>query len=360
MKQTCFAACVFLSFACASAFADTGTARPDSHAPITVMGDHYHKRGEWMFSYRFMHMSMRDNRDGTTDLAPDGIVTGYANRFFGNPMQPPTLRVVPTEMSMDMHMLGAMYAPSDAVTLMFMTNLIRKEMDHITYMGGMGTQQLGRFTTETQGLGDSSISALVRLSEQGHHRWHLTVGMSAPTGATDETGQILTPMGMTPSPRLPYPMQLGSGTWDVLLGLTYAGHTSPTGRTDGNLGWGLQTRSVIRTGSNDEGYTLGDEHTLSGWMSWRLSGAVSTSARLQAYRRGNIDGIDPRIMAPVQTADPDNQGQTRLDLAVGVNMIMPDQRHRLALEWIKPLRQDLDGPQMKTDWQLTAGWQFSL
>ena len=29
---------------------------PDSHAPISVMADHTHKKNEMMFSYRFMNM----------------------------------------------------------------------------------------------------------------------------------------------------------------------------------------------------------------------------------------------------------------------------------------------------------------
>ena len=33
-------------------------ARPDGHAPISVMGDHMHKMGEWMVSYRYMTMDM--------------------------------------------------------------------------------------------------------------------------------------------------------------------------------------------------------------------------------------------------------------------------------------------------------------
>ena len=31
--------------------------RPDGHAPIPVMGDHMHGKGEWMFSYRYMYMN---------------------------------------------------------------------------------------------------------------------------------------------------------------------------------------------------------------------------------------------------------------------------------------------------------------
>lgn len=38
--------------------------RADGHAPIGVMGDHLHKKGSYMLSYRFMRMSMAGNRDG--------------------------------------------------------------------------------------------------------------------------------------------------------------------------------------------------------------------------------------------------------------------------------------------------------
>ena len=32
--------------------------RADSHAPIGVMGDHMHKKGKFMTSYRYMYMDM--------------------------------------------------------------------------------------------------------------------------------------------------------------------------------------------------------------------------------------------------------------------------------------------------------------
>ena len=86
--------------------------RADAHAPIGVMADHFHAKGEWMFSYRFMTMDMEDNRSGTRDQSPDEIVTTEPNPFFGLPGQPPTLRIVPTRMRMDMHMLGVMFAPT--------------------------------------------------------------------------------------------------------------------------------------------------------------------------------------------------------------------------------------------------------
>jgi hypothetical protein len=347
---TLLALCV--SIASGAAIAD-GT-RADSHAPIGVMGDHIHEKGEWMFSYRFMTMDMEGNLQGSDAISPDTIVTTEANRFFGMPGQPPTLRIVPLEMTMDMHMLGLMYAPSDRITLMFMTSYSSKDMDHVTYMGGMGTTVLGNFTTETSGWGDTSVSGLISLINNGNAKVHATVGVSLPTGSTDETGQILTPMNMQPTVRLPYPMQLGSGSYDPIIGLTYAGHGE-------RFAWGAQWRSTFRVQENDDDYELGDLHKLTGWLSYLWSDAVSTSIRVEQIERHNISGMDPQIMGPVQTADPGRHELSGTDIAVGLNIAGQHNLDgwRLALEYAVPVSQDVDGPQLETDAQLLLGIQKS-
>ena len=45
-------------------FADSGELAI-SHAPIGIMGDHFHNKGEWMFSARYVGMSMADNLIGS-------------------------------------------------------------------------------------------------------------------------------------------------------------------------------------------------------------------------------------------------------------------------------------------------------
>ena len=191
----------------------------NGHAPIGVMGEHMHKKGEWMASYRFQHMSMEGNRIGTTEVSPEFIVTNVVNRF----SPPATLRVVPTKMTMDMHMFGAMYAPTDWVTLMFMGMYMEKSMDHITFQGGSGTTRLGTFTTTSSGIGDTKITGLFRISKSHTHMMCLNAGISLPTGDTDKRDTILTPTGARNNVVLPYGMQLGSGTLDMLPGITYSG-----------------------------------------------------------------------------------------------------------------------------------------
>lgn len=325
--------------------------RADGHAPIGVMGEHMHKKGEWMVSYRYKYMDMEGNRIGDTEVSPDFIVTNVANRF-GTPA---TLRVVPTEMTMEMHMFGAMYAPSDWLTLMVMGMYMDKSMDHITYMGMAGTNVRGTFNTKSSGMGDTKVSGMVNLMRIGIHKMHLNAGISLPTGDTDETDDILNPMGMRPTVTLPYAMQLGSGTYDFLPGITYSA-------TKDKFNWGAQYTGTIRIGDND-GYSWGDKHEVTSWLSYQWQPWISTSTRIAYKHEGQIDGIDSRISLPVQTADPDNYGGDTVMINFGFNIAGQKgvlRGHRLAFEAGLPLHQDLNGPQMETDLVITGGWQYAF
>lgn len=333
--------------------------RADGHAPIGVMGDHMHKRGEWMFSYRYMRMDMEGNRIGTNGVAPEDIVTTVPNSNpvttpAGMTVTPPFLRVVPTKMTMDMHMFGAMYAPTDNLTLMAMLPLVRKEMDHVTFSAMPGATRIGGFTTNSEGIGDLKFGGLYRLYDDRVHHLHLNLGISAPTGSLEERDNILDPFGRTPEVRLPYAMQLGTGTWDLLPGITYTARS-------GDLSWGAQYMAEVRLeDENDEGYAWGDKHTVTGWVAYQFAPWISTSIRASYVSWGSIDGADPQIGGPVQTAHPDFFGGDRLDLIGGVNLIVPEgplKGHRFALEAGAPVYQDLNGPQMETDWMLMVGWQ---
>lgn len=338
-----------------SAFASSDhTAGPaaSGHAPIGVMGDHIHKAGEWMVSYRYMSMNMEGNLAGSESISPDAIATTIPNRFFGMPMMPPTLRVVPTEMTMDMHMFGMMYAPTDKVTLMLMLNYLENEMTHITYQGGMGVNRLGEFTTESSGLGDTKVAALVGLYDTPEHKLHLNLGLSLPTGSIDEEAEVLTPMGMRPTLRMPYMMQLGSGTYDLLPGITYNGYSD-------DFSWGAQASLVIRTGEKDENYTLGDKQQLDGWLAYSVAQNFSVSLSTHYENQQNIDGRDARIMAPVQTANPTNYGGERVDMGLGANYVFPG-GHRVALEYETVLNQNVNGVQMEMDDMLTLGYQYAF
>ncbi|MDZ7780665.1 MAG: transporter [Gemmatimonadota bacterium] len=313
--------------------------RPDGHAPIGVMGDHTHASGEWMLSYRFMHMSMEGNRDGTDPVSPQAIVDPAGEYDF---------MVTPTAMPMRMHMFGVMYAPSDRLTMLLMGNYRSTEMDHETRSGGT-------FTTEASGIGDARVGGLVGLVTSGAHRAHLNLGISAPLGSVEH--RDVTPASGGEEVQLPYPMQLGSGTWDFVPGVTYLGMTD-------RWSWGAQALGTLRTGENDRGWTLGNELEATGWLALRATRWLSVSVRSSYSVWGDIDGEDPAL-APnmVPTARTDLRSGRRLEVPVGLNLYAPDgplAGHRVAIEIHPPVYQDLDGPQLETDWMLTVGWQKSF
>lgn len=322
--------------------------RPDSHAPIGVMGDHTHNTGEWMIFYRYMTMDMDGNLRGDSSVSPEEIVTGLSNPY----APPPTVRVVPVSMTTSMQMIGAMYAPSDTVTLMGMVNLLEKEMDHVTFIGMTGTNRLGTFTSNSSGVGDTKVSALWSLKKEDGESVHLNLGLSIPTGNINEEGEVLAPTGVRLTLRLPYAMQLGSGTYDLEPGVTYT-------RRGERAGWGVQYLATLRLGENDENYTLGDVHRLTAWGSYRFSGAISGALRLSYRGEDSIDGRDALIAAPVQTANPDNYGGDRIDFAVSINFATPA-GHRFALEYETPVKQDVNGIQMEMQPMLTVGYQFAF
>ena len=209
--------------------------RPDSHAPLGVMGDHAHRAGELMFSYRFMGMAMDELRDGTTPISTEEALHDYA--------------MVPTTMQRQMHMFGAMLAPHDRVTLMAMISYLENSMEmegaHLHGSGGHD-HPVGHLSMATGGLGDIRLSALIPLLNTSNADLLLNTGVSIPTGAIDLRGTH----GGDELTTLRYPMQLGSGSFELRPGLTFA-------TTHGSWSYGAQARSTIPLNKNSRDYKLG-------------------------------------------------------------------------------------------------------
>lgn len=327
-----------------------GVYRADAHAPIGVMGDHMHAKGEWMLSYRFMQMQMDGNRDDTDDLN-NAEILATPNRFG----MPTNLRVIPEEMTAQMHMIGGMYAPSDWLTFMTMVKYIDKEMETSTY--NMMGAKIGESTMNASGWGDTTVGGMIRVYDDGMHHIHLNAGVSLPTGSIKEKDTMLMPNGMRNSMRMAYGMQLGSGTYDLLPGVTYFAN-------DGNkLGWGAQYKSILRLSDNSEDYSLGNKHMVTAWGSYSFVPSLSASVRIAAEAEGDIDGMDDQIRGAAQGAVPDNYGGERIRAGLGLNYVVPSgslEGHRLSAELTLPVYQDLNGPQMKRDNAFVIGWSKSF
>lgn len=329
--------------------------RPDSHAPISIMGDHMHAAGDWMMSYRYMFMEMDGMYKGSNAISPGQTYqAGYV--------------VSPTRMKMDMHMVGLMYAPSDAITLMAMMPYTTMEMDHridpaagmlIMLNGGSST-----FTTESSGIGDLRLGALFRILDEGPNHIHGGLAFSLPTGSIGEKDLIPGPGGRLQR-QMPAAMQLGSGTFDILPSLTWV-HTRDSWSA------GVQAHANIRTGTNHHDYRLGNRFGVDGWLSYRLASWVSVSAGLSYLWEDELSGRQTDLsfrppFAParltIPTAFGANYGGQRIEALVGANFVVPSgpiAGQRLAVDLRVPLWQDRNGYALGTDYTFTAGWQVAF
>ncbi len=322
------ASCLFAFSASAS---DSYNNRPDAHAPIGVMRDHIHKKGEYMLSYRYDLMNMKGMRDGTNNLSNAEVLNNYM--------------MSPTKMNMKMHMVGAMYGVTDELTLMAMGSYMTNDMKMVD-MDGNKTK------SDVSGFGDTSLTAMYGFFKDSNSHAQFNLGVSVPTGSIkkSESGS-----------RVGYPMQLGSGSYEVLPGLSYTAFKN-------SYSYGSQLNGQFRTNYNNSGYKLGDSYNLTAWTAKKLNEAFSVSSRLNytvtqktkgAY--SELNTMDALMMSPTNNAL--YSGGRKLDFLLGVNFIVPSgalKGHRLALEGGVPLYQKLNNAQMKNNYNITLGWQKSF
>ena len=329
-----------------------------SHSAHTGAADHIHHshgEGDWMLEYRFMRMSMGDLLDGTSKVDTrdiSGVLPGTP------PLPDPTkdYRMAPTDMTMDMHMLMFMYGINERISLMAMGSYLDNEMDMVMHMPMM--DMVG--TMETSGFGDILFGAMDSISDT----WTASLSLSIPTGGIDEHDTV-TMQGINPMTQMPmsntndikagYPMQLGTGTWDLIPSLTY------TDSAD-KFGWGLQASYRWHLGTNDNGYTWGNVLKAIGWGKYVFTPKLLGVSKLTVTDQRRIDGQDPELnpnRSPV--TDPTATGGTRVDLSIGLNGFFGQQlNHVLGVEFGIPVYQDLNGTQMETDWILSLSYQLVL
>lgn len=327
--------------------------RPDEHAPISIMGDHTHAKGGWMASYRYMRMDMEGMRQGTDRISGSEV---FAENYV----------ITPESMTMHMHMLGIMYGFSNKLTLTLMSSYIESEMDHSVsqMVAAMINDGATEFTTNTNGIGDTTVGGLYRFFLQENQKAHVGISLRLPTGSIDEKDRI--PGSGGPATRqLPAAMQLGSGTVDLLPSITYVQQLEAAS-------FGLQANAVIRLeDENSNGYRFGNAVGVTTWSGYALNRWIGINLGLNytytGELRGTQDNINQQAMGgtrrTIPTAFGENYGGERVDSILGINVYVPKgylKNHRLAADIRLPVWQDLNGEQLEIDSMLTIGWQAAF
>ena len=308
--------------------------RPDGHAPISIMADHTHHKGGLMFSYRYMTMDMRQLRQGREDVTTSDAHANYM--------------IAPQDMVMNMHMLGLMYAPTDKITLAVMGNYLENDMN-------LQMRNENQFATNTSGLGDVSVNALYSIFNKNRKALHAQVGVTIPTGSIEEKNVL--PISMGNALQLPYPMQLGTGSFGANLGLTYLGQCD-------KFSWGHQLTGIININDNNQDYKFGNRYKFNNWIAAKAGDNLSVSVRLEGMLVDEIDGTSP-LLNPIMvtTADTVNSGGTHFNSGFGLNYLVTNGGLKglsFATEITTPLYQDLNGIQLKQNYNLIFGMQYAI
>ena len=339
-----FIFCLFLLFSPFLSAKNLGIVnRPDAHAPIGIMGDHIHKKGEVMLSYRYMRMEMSDLQDGTHDISRADSVSSTGSYKFLN---------APIKMHTNMQMFGGMYGINDFLTGMVMIPYLNKKMQVRQRAG-----EMQRFTVSSRGFGDVKLTGIVTLKKNLNSKWLLNFGTSIPTGETNVKDDMVMMNGTHSHSTLGYGMQLGSGTYDPILKIGY-------NKKWDTFSFGWDVSGIWRLYQNEDDYHLGDEYQGTLYSAFLINDWISLSGRIDGKWRRKISGAHAHhsnmLMSPAFSKD---QGQKKINLYGGINFIIPKgelKGNRLALEYSGPIYQYYDGLQMKNDWMATLGWQFAF
>lgn len=297
-----------------------------------------------MLSYRYMNMGMSEPVAGNTPINEMDIYAHYLT--------------LSDKMRMDMHMLMAMYGITNRFTIMAMFNYNYNNMNmplspyasthnHATNTDG----SVASHSMTAHGIGDTKLQLLYALVHRPESQLLLSAGVSLPTGSIRKKYAP----AMYADKRLPYAMQLGSGTYDVLPAISYM-YQWP------KCTFSTQLTSVIRTGSNSVGYRLGNEFTYNTWLAYQWLKPLSTSLRFEAAATGTISGYDSQLYAYTEpSANPYNYGGERMNAYAGA-VFQPAKglfsKQRLAVEYGVPLYQYMNGIQMKLTQMVNASWSY--
>lgn len=335
------------------------------HAPAGVMFSHMLLNpGDFMVGYRYRYGRQAGNTlDGTNSVDDQFIVN---NGCSDNPCQ-----LMSDYMTMNMHMLNIMYAPTDWLNLMLMPQFMDMDMELRELEGapppdpdanGGHNHGSGNAVHATGGVGDTGLFALVKLYHSGRHHLHMGLGVTAPTGDSDIVveGQEINPddPNFGSALLIHYGMQLGSGTWDFVPSVTY------TGQLD-QWSWGGQVNGVVRLeDENNAGFAFGDRLEATAWGSYGIFPWLSASVRgiysVQGSVRGRYEGATTNS-APVDF--PENYGGRYWDVGFGLDAAIPLaslEATRFSFEWIQPIEDDVNGIQLEREGALAVNWSVKF
>jgi hypothetical protein len=328
------------------------SAPPPPPAPLGVFGADMPKAGKTVLSIIPQFSNMSTLLQGSSVVSPAQVVA--TTPWYYDPTK--TLRGVPQNTFIATQTVALAYGVTSNLAVIVTVGMIEKNLDFLTFKGPKGITPLGFSYTGTSGISDSTASVIYRLYQDPIHRVQFNLGMSFPSGSTHATFNLLQPDGTYATTRAFYAMQIGSGTFDVMPGVVYAGHLD-------KWSWGASYRARLPLAANPEGYLWGNLHEFNGWGGYTVIPGVTGTLRVSASLQGQIRGHDPLIYGKAPAGNPNFYGGQRVELFGGASIsgkFVGMDNMSVAIEGGPTVYQNLNGPQLSKNWQAGMALRFKL
>lgn len=345
-------------------------------APAGVFFDHMLSAGDFAVDYRHQY-GIRNGgmRHGSRAADDQAVLNGCDD-----------VQCQFTESNLYSHIqtIDFLYAPADWLTLEITPQLVDRHIDlrQISY-GFLRPAPIGIIQIPTESakhtvgsFGDTGVTALIRLFDDGENHVHAGLGLSLPTGSV---GKRLSGS----QEFVNYGMQPGSGTWDLHPSITYLGQSD-------RFSWGAQLSGIARIdGRNSSGYRMGDIFQATGWISYDIFHWLSASLRDVYTAEGAVKGqfkshpvpsivdfkYEGTLLTPVYafnyqpnsvfdpTELPSNYGGHYRDIGFGLSAEIPEGQfagNRFNLEWLQPVKDNFNGYQLRRTGTLSFTWNIAM
>lgn len=321
--------------------------------PIGIFADNNLPQGRFVLSITPTFANYSGILIGTQGVSNDYIVSNVP--FF---LKPKTkVRIVPQDIAVDIQAVRLRYGVTNDFEIILDTGWVEKALDTLVFKGTSGIKPLGDNYPETSSIVDTILTGVYRIYQDNINRFQLSLGLSFPTGTDDATfNDFRLPTGKLTNTRGFYGMQLGTGTFDILPGVVYAGYLGP-------WSWGLSYRARLPLDYNSQGYKYGNLHEFNGWAGYTWIPGITTTFRVCGTTQGHIDGFDHLITGPAVPANPLFYGGQRVELFGGGSIdgkLIGIDNALIMVEAGAPVYQDLNGPQIKKEWQAAARFAFKF
>ncbi len=306
--------------------------------------DGIHERWSIEYSYRRLHLDgyqMDDNTVGLMDIL-------YSH---GEMRTDRNFPVLPVKSTQEVHSFNLSYKVNNKLKLSLIVPLVRQDTDHISSMMGFDA-----FNIASSGIGDISLLSTWYMPINDLSAWQFSGGISIPTGSIDEKGD--TPRnGAGTLEQLPFTKQLGTGTWDLPLSLSYL-------HNYGSWDFGTQLTARIHFGKNDRDYHLGNRYGLNLWAQYFTNSYFHPGVKLAWQHIEPISGFDVDLMVPGPfpftnaISNPDFFGGNNINLSLLMKVCNAETNCKkyADLEFTKPVYRNMTGVQPKEDYQFSVSF----